>query len=396
MPRPPERSPGVLLSALGDDAVAYDLVTEVVYHLNATAAAVLAHCDGTADVDGITDAVAGDGPVSGEDAAASRATVRDAVEGIIATFVESGLVDRDRPFVTPDPVPGALGPADPAGGAAVATRTIGVLDFAVVLRGPAALVDDVAHRVGLTPAPRADRVVTVDLTTGGDGRVVLDPPALVDGRPVGGRETRRPPSVHDRVGSLLNGFAAATHTCVAVHAGGVRMPDGRIVVLPAASGSGKSTLTAALVTAGCDLLGDEVIGLDLTTGEAIGYPRRISLSSTSRAALGLTAECHDSGAFDDTDPADLRADVQRLVGRVGPVAAIVSPAFVDDAPFTLEKLDVPDGFGRLLRSTFNLARVGQSGLDTLCRVAETTACYRLTHGDVVDAARNLLAPDTLA
>ena len=194
---------------------------------------------------------------------------------------------------------------------------------------------------------------------------------------------------------MLNRFAAETTTCIAVHAGGVRLSDGRIVLLPAVSESGKSTLTAALVAAVCDLFGDEIIGLDLATGEAIGYPRCVSLSPASRVALGLLADRPEPDVFDDTDPTELRGDVQRLTGMVGPVAAIVSPTFAADSVFGVEQLDVYDGVDQLLRSTMNLARVGQRGLDALCQLAEHTASYRRTHGNAVGAARMLLDPDTL-
>jgi hypothetical protein len=47
----PARSEGVLLSAIGDRVVAYDLVTEMLHRLNWTAGLVLASCDGSVRLD---------------------------------------------------------------------------------------------------------------------------------------------------------------------------------------------------------------------------------------------------------------------------------------------------------------------------------------------------------
>ncbi len=400
----PVRSPGILVSRLGDSAVAHDLVTETLHRLNLAAGAVLARCDGSVDVDDLATVAAGPTAVT--------ATVRAEVARIVDTFAELGLVDRDVPFVPPEPVTGSTEPATRGDDPRVAVRTVGLLDRAVMFRGPRVVVDDVVDHVGLPPRPGGPDALVVDVfadapgRTGpgsdGDGpdlsvgapddrdRVVLNPPAFADGRPVGGRQTRRPMSLHERVGSVLNRFAAGTGTCLALHTGGVRTPDGRIVLVPATSGSGKSTLTAALVAAGCDLLGDEVVGLDLSTGDAVGYPRRISLDATSRRALGLPADPATPERDGGVDPADIRPGVERLSGAVGPVSAVVSPRFVAGAGFVLEPVGVDDAFDQLLANTLNLARVGQPGLDMLCQVAETAVSYRLVHGDALGAARRLL------
>jgi hypothetical protein len=44
----------------------------------------------------------------------------------------------------------------------------------------------------------------------------------------------------------------------------------------------------------------------------------------------------------------------------------------------------------LLANTLNMARSGNAGLDTFCHVAECVPVLRVTHGDSVDLAAQLL------
>lgn len=199
-------------------------------------------------------------------------------------------------------------------------------------------------------------------------------------------------SGHDDVGTLLrrlvtvtNSYAARTSGCVALHAGAVRGPGGEILVIPGSSGAGKSTFTAALVAAGWDYLGDEVIGID-HDGFVLGYPKRISLDPAGRNLLGLGDDPDRN-----VDPAELRSGVRRMGGRVGPVAHVVFPVLEAGAERAVDHLSVDDGLDALLANTLNLAAVGQAGLATLCDVAETVPMTRLVHGDCVDLARTILS-----
>ena len=100
MPTFPQRSPGVLVSPLGDRAVAYDLITETAHQLNATAGALLAACDGVADVDAAVTDWAGEAGVDRADVAA------DVTAGL-AMLTELGLVGRDEAFNAPKPPVGS-------------------------------------------------------------------------------------------------------------------------------------------------------------------------------------------------------------------------------------------------------------------------------------------------
>lgn len=97
-----------------------------------------------------------------------------------------------------------------------------------------------------------------------------------------------------------------------LHAGSVRDPDGRITGLPEA---GKSTLTAALVMAGCDYLGDELVGVRADSPRAAGFPRVPALDETSRhvleALLGSAMNLRGSARRGGSPCADSRSGFRR-------------------------------------------------------------------------------------
>ena len=99
-----------------------------------------------------------------------------------------------------------------------------------------------------------------------------------------------------------------------------------------------------------------------------------------------------SGFKSFVDPVELRADVQRLSGDVGAVTRVILPRHVEGAPCESEPLTASDATVELLANTFNLARVGQSGLDTITALAETVPVERLTYGDANDAVAFLFTP----
>ena len=121
--------------------------------------------------------------------------------------------------------------------------------------------------------------------------------------------------------TVLNQIAAASTTCVALHAGCVRSPTGEVVLLPAVSGSGKTTLTAALVQAGWAYGTDEAVGLRAGTLDAVTYPKPLVLDATSRTALGLGASTSVN-----TGPAALRPTWRCWSARPDRSIAWCSPA----------------------------------------------------------------------
>lgn len=373
MPTFPHRSPGVLVSRMGDRAIAYDLITETAHQLNATAGALLAACDGEAGIDAAVTAWS-------TDAGADRADVAaDVIAGLVM-LTDLGLVGRDGPFDAPNPPVGSTG--DAAGGAATGGAVIGrvhpVIDHHIALRGPRAEVLEALDTFLGTGTGRGKPTMFFDVHETPEGELVL----------VTDQEWRFPSreACLRQLTSVINEYAVWTHSCAALHAGAVRSPEGELVLLPAPSGNGKSTLTGAFVAAGWDYLGDEAIGVRPDSLVAVGYPKRLAIDASSRAVLNL-AESDDG----DLDPAEINPAVVRLDGEVGPVSRVVLPTYQKGAEAALERLEPHEAVVELLANTLNLARAGQAALDAVCDLAAAVPVERLIHGDAHQAAAHVAA-----
>jgi hypothetical protein len=189
----------------------------------------------------------------------------------------------------------------------------------------------------------------------------------------------------EAVPSLLNGVAAVSSSCLALHAGAVVAPGGEVVVLPAVSGSGKSTLTAALVADGWGYVTDEAVGIRAGSLAAVAYAKPLSLDATSRAAVGLGDLGSDNVTVDALGGGVVRPDP-------GPVTRVVLPRFVAGAAVTVTDLDPDAAFMAVAEHALNLRHVGGDGLVALAEVARGVPCHGLVHGggpEVVEALRAL-------
>lgn len=362
------RSPGVLLSTLGERGVVYDLVTETVHHLNATAAALLASCDGVSDRDALA-------AIWADATGADPTTVAVDLEAGLIALGAAGLTGRTTAFETPEPPEGS--PVEcPEGASCGAVHR--VIDWELAFRSPQPeLLESIDIHLGNGGAPGPPNLV-VDVHEQPDGHVVIN-------RDSERRFASRASFLH-QLTALINEYAVRTQTCVALHAGAVRSSTGELVLLPAPSGAGKSTLTGAFVAAGWDYLGDEAIGVRPGELTAVGYPKRLAIDPASRSVLGLPES--DAG---DIDPAELHPEVTRLAGDVSAVTRVVLPNYVEGAELALDDLDPPAAVDELLANTLNLARAGQPALDALCDLAATVKVQRLIHSDVHQAVAHIAA-----
>lgn len=199
--------------------------------------------------------------------------------------------------------------------------------------------------------------------------------------------------------AALNWCISATVSNLVLHAGVVER-GGVAVVLPAPSGAGKSTLCAALVTRGWRLLSDELAVLRPADGRLQPVARPISLKNESIALIRRWApSAHFSPVFAGTirgDIAFLRPpaeSVARAAETVTP-ALIVAPTYQPQAPVTLRPLGKSETFRLLADSGINYHTTQRSGFETLARVVDSCAAYRLSYGTLaegVEAMETLLA-----
>ncbi len=359
------RSDGVLIAEFRDGVCAYDLLLDRVHLLGPAAARLLDRLP--VDVD---DLLHDAGEVADLDSADAEDEVRRGVEALVAI----GVMNRTTPSSRPEPVQGVRGA--PTGRFTGASHD--VLDHVVAFRsGDRDLLDAIDEFIGAAPHS-APPTVHFDVDPRLDGGIDLYAAELWEFPTRSGFFAQLPGVVHD--------FAARSDSSIVLHAGAVRTPDGRVIVLPGASEHGKSTLVAALVQAGCDYLGEEMTGVRAGTLDARCYPTPLALDDVSRAVLGLSGS-----SSPHTDPRTLRAGVRCLSGDVGPVVEVVLPVFAPDEEHATRCLGPVDALKALLAHATNLHRAGDAGLRTLCDLAMHVPVVRVVHGDSPGLARSLIS-----
>lgn len=198
-------------------------------------------------------------------------------------------------------------------------------------------------------------------------------------------------SFFSQLPGVIHDFASHETSMLVLHAGGVRTPDGRVLVLPGITEAGKSTLTAALVQRGCDYLGDEILGVREGSLQAVGHPRSLVLDHGSRNALGLKG-------MDDSDPhvrlEALNPSATRIEGDAGRVDRVILPRFEPAGGARRASVLTPfDALEQLLPAVMNL----EQGLDvawrTLCELASSVTVTQITHRSSCDLAAFLLGED---
>lgn len=362
----PKRSTGVLLSPMADRVIAYDPFRETVHQLNASAGMLLEACDGESKVEDAVRALA-------EGVEADLDTVAADVSAGLVMLKELGLVGRNEPFAPPVMVVGST--KRPAGESFLGT-VHPVLDHNIAFRGTdRRLLNELDEFLG-TGVGTGEPTMYFDVHENDDGQLVL----------ISDYEWRFPDlaACLRQLTSVVNEYAVWTHSCAALHSGAVRSPKGEVVLLSAPSGNGKSTLTGAFVAAGWDYLGDEAIGLRPDSLIAVGYPKRLAVGPDSRSVLNLP----DSQSS-DLDPIEIRPDVVRLHGEVGPTSRVVIPSFEQGAQVKIERLVPHEAVADLLANTLNLDRAGQVALDTVCDLAASVPVDRLVHGDAHQAVARI-------
>ena len=207
----------------------------------------------------------------------------------------------------------------------------------------------------------------------------------------------------DAVGWLVwdvnRAAADASGEYLLFHAGAVQLPidrggNGSGVLLPGASGSGKSTLSAGLVGAGLGYLTDELVALDLTSGQLLPYPKPITVKPGSFAALRDVSTPGGRGGGDGSGEQEWHLAVgDGALGRVGDACRpefVVLPRYEPGAPTRLERLSETRVFLELALHAVNFTDHGDAGVEALGALVAGCECAVLTMSDLDEACRLVL------
>jgi HprK-related kinase A len=153
-----------------------------------------------------------------------------------------------------------------------------------------------------------------------------------------------------------------------LHASAVEK-DGKALIMTGESGSGKSTLSAMLGHMGWRFMGDEFVLLDLVTGEAMPFPRPISLKNDAIAAMQAQVAADRFGPRMRGTP---KGDIRHLVppykavqsmGVPARPALLLFPSFGFDA--AVRPVAPSEVFARLTQASTNYVALGEAGFHAL-------------------------------
>lgn len=170
--------------------------------------------------------------------------------------------------------------------------------------------------------------------------------------------------------------------------------DGAALVFPASMNSGKTTLAAGLVRAGLDYITDEAVAFNPHSLQITPYAKPLAI---------------ESGSWDVLP--DLRPNPQedRLPGlhrrtwHVPPDAVrpsslagtslpgfVIFPKYQHGARTRLTSVARPEAVRLMAIESFNVHRLGRTGLATLVEIARRSDTYRLSVGSLADACDLIL------
>jgi HprK-related kinase A len=155
-----------------------------------------------------------------------------------------------------------------------------------------------------------------------------------------------------------------------LHASGVER-GGKALIMTGASGSGKSTLSAMLGRIGWRFMGDEFALIDPASGDAVPYPRLISLKNEAIAAMQASApDAHFGPLMRGTPKGDIRHlappknAIEQMNARAKP-ALLLFPRF--GYPAAVRDVAPGEVFMRLTQASTNYVALGEAGFHALTR-----------------------------
>ncbi len=161
--------------------------------------------------------------------------------------------------------------------------------------------------------------------------------------------------------------------------------DGRAIILSGASGSGKSTLAALLGEGEWRLMGDEFTLIEPGGGDALAFPRAVSLKNEAIVELAGRVAPERLGPLLAGTP---KGDIRHLIPRPEAVAAMhepVCPALLLFPRFggeaAVERMGEAEAFVRLTEASTNYIALGETGFAALVRLVRETPAFAISYPD---------------
>lgn len=169
-----------------------------------------------------------------------------------------------------------------------------------------------------------------------------------------------------------------------LHASAVEK-DGKALIMTGESGSGKSTLSALLGTRGWRFLGDEFVLIDLASGEAVPFPRLISLKNEAIGAMQASAlDAH----FGPTMRGTPKGDIRHMVPPATAIAEMSQPATPALLLFprfgqqeAIRPVPLAETFMRLTQASTNYVPLGEAGFAALTHFVKSVPARAIDYPD---------------
>lgn len=161
--------------------------------------------------------------------------------------------------------------------------------------------------------------------------------------------------------------------------------DGRALIMSGESGSGKSTLAALLGEGDWRLMGDEFTLIDPASGDALAFPRAVSLKNEAIAEVAVRVDAARLGPLMAGTP---KGDIRHLIPRAEAIAAMHEPArpalllfprFGGEA--SIEPMGEGEAFVRLTEASTNYVALGEAGFASLMRLVRETPAFGVSYPD---------------
>ncbi|MGX5712718.1 HprK-related kinase A [Sphingopyxis terrae subsp. ummariensis] len=161
--------------------------------------------------------------------------------------------------------------------------------------------------------------------------------------------------------------------------------DGRAVILSGESGSGKSTLAALLGEGAWRLMGDEFTLIEPASGDALGFPRAVSLKNAAIPEIAARVDPARLGPLLAGTP---KGDIRHLIPRADAIAAMHEPARPALILFprfggaaAIEPMAPGEVFVRLTEASTNYVALGEAGFAALTRLVRETPAFGISYPD---------------